>query len=288
MKDFFKKYKIYLIIAAVAAAALTFAFFMGGKGSGDNSAPDVKIESASVFTQPLNTDAQNTTSAATQLASSLAFESTEADTKADSDTQPSFTQPATSSKEIKPAANTTEPRENATEKQTEAGNEKKDKYKTEPVPKDKPAPVEPQEQTTASQKTTITLSISCKTILSNMDKLRRGKADLVPSDGWILAPEEVEINEGESAFDVLLRICQDKKIHMEYSWTPVYNSVYLEGIGNIYELDCGSTSGWEYKVNDWFPNYGCSRYVLNSSDVLCFEYTCNLGEDIGNRYFGEE
>ena len=25
---------------------------------------------------------------------------------------------------------------------------------------------------------------------------------------------------------------------------------------------CGNGSGWMYQVNDWFPNYGCSRYQL--------------------------
>ena len=33
----------------------------------------------------------------------------------------------------------------------------------------------------------------------------------------------------------------------------MYNSYYVEGIGNLYEFDCGSESGWMYKVNGWFP-----------------------------------
>ena len=36
----------------------------------------------------------------------------------------------------------------------------------------------------------------------------------------------------------------------------MYNSVYIEGINNLYEFDCGELSGWMYKVNGWFPNYG--------------------------------
>ena len=38
---------------------------------------------------------------------------------------------------------------------------------------------------------------------------------------------------------------------------------------------------WMYKVNDWFPNYGCSRYQLQDGDVICWEYTCDLGVDVG-------
>ena len=46
-------------------------------------------------------------------------------------------------------------------------------------------------------------------------------------------------------------------------------------------MDCGGSSGWMYSVNGWFPNYGCSQYVLQPGDVLCLLYTCDLGKDIG-------
>jgi hypothetical protein len=39
-----------------------------------------------------------------------------------------------------------------------------------------------------------------------------------------------------------------------------------------------------YKVNGWFPNYGCSRYGLKDGDVICWVYTCDLGKDIGGGY----
>ena len=55
----------------------------------------------------------------------------------------------------------------------------------------------------------------------------------------------------------------------------MYNSYYVEGIGNLYEFDCGSESGWMYKVNGWFPNYGCSSYTLSDGDVIVWCYTCN-------------
>ena len=49
---------------------------------------------------------------------------------------------------------------------------------------------------------------------------------------------------------------------MEASWTPMYNSAYVEGINNLYEFDVSQGSGWMYRVNGWFPNYGCSRHAL--------------------------
>jgi hypothetical protein len=118
-----------------------------------------------------------------------------------------------------------------------------------------------------------------------MDDLDPDKVELVPEDGWILKPTKVVFYEGESVYDVLARVCKDNKIHMESSWTPVFNSRYVEGINNIYEIDCGSQSGWMYSVNDWFPNYGCSRYELKQGDVVEWKYTCKgLGADIGGGY----
>ena len=80
---------------------------------------------------------------------------------------------------------------------------------------------------------------------------------------------------------MLLRETRKRKIHMEYSFTPVYNSSYIEGIANLYEFDCGELSGWMYCVNDWYPNYGVSRYQVKAGDEIVFNYTCDLGRDLG-------
>ena len=129
-----------------------------------------------------------------------------------------------------------------------------------------------------------TVSISCASILDHMDLCDKEKVELVPEDGWLLQPVAVTFRQGQSVFDVLQQVCRDNKIHMEFSMTPIYNSAYIEGIGNLYEFDCGEVSGWMYKVNDWFPNYGCSRYQLQNGDVVEWEYTCELGKDIGGGY----
>lgn len=157
----------------------------------------------------------------------------------------------------------------------------KDKYLTDPVPDGKPIPVEPQVSKITDVEGTCTLSIRCDTILDNMDWLNPDKVELVPEDGVILATKTVKFYEGESVFNVLLREVQAAKIHMEFSNTPIYNSVYIEGINNLYEFDCGELSGWMYKVNDWFPNYGCSRYQVKEGDKIEWVYTCELGVDVG-------
>ena len=160
----------------------------------------------------------------------------------------------------------------------------KDKYVTEQVPEGKPIPTEPQDVTIGEKEFTCTISISCLTILSNLSLCDPSKAALVPSDGWILRPTVVTFYEGESVFNVLQRVCKQHNIHMEFENAPVYNSAYIEGINNIYEFDVGELSGWMYKVNDWFPNYGASRYELENGDVIRWVYTCDLGADVGGGY----
>ena len=160
----------------------------------------------------------------------------------------------------------------------------KDKYLTDPVPEGRPAPVEPEDAEVSDAEYTCTLSISCATILDNMDLCKEEKRELVPEDGWILKPMTVTFYEGESVFNILQRTCKQQKIHMEFENTPVYNSAYVEGIHNLYEFDVGNLSGWMYKVNDWFPNYGCSRYALKDGDIVEWVYTCDLGYDVGGGY----
>lgn len=134
---------------------------------------------------------------------------------------------------------------------------------------------------TTTKGSTCTISISCSTILNNMDKCDPAISGIVPSSGTILSTTTVEFTEGETVYDVLQRVCQSNGIQMEASWSPTYNSAYIEGIANIYEFDVGSGSGWMYKVNGWFPNYGCSSYPLKGGESICWMYTCSLGSDIG-------
>ena len=127
-----------------------------------------------------------------------------------------------------------------------------------------------------------TIAIYCDTILDNWDNLDPAKGSYVPEDGVILAPITVEFTEGETVFDVLSRVCEIYDIQIEYSWTPLYDSYYIEGINHLYEFDCGFQSGWMYKVNEWFPNYGCSAYSLTGGESIVWSYTCNgYGEDVG-------
>ncbi len=160
-----------------------------------------------------------------------------------------------------------------------------DKYDTQPVPEGQQKPVEPGSvEINKNKEYTCYLSVSCSTILDNMENLTEGKESLVPKDGVIYSEREVTFYEGESVFDVLQREMKNNRIHMESSFTPKYNSAYVEGINNLYEFDCGRWSGWMYEVNGWYPNYGCSRYVVQPGDVIKWNYTCDLGRDLGQTW----
>ena len=191
-------------------------------------------------------------------------------------------EPTSSAIETEPE---TEPADTVpSEPPTEAAPEK-DKYLTDPVPEGKPNPVEPEDQeVNKGTSYTCTFSIECSTILNNLDMLDPDKLAILPSGGVILQKTTVTFYEGESVFDVLQRLCKEKGIHMEAEWTPIYNSAYVEGIHNLYEFDCGALSGWMYKVNGWYPNYGSSRYQLKDGDVVEWRYTCDLGNDVGGAY----
>ena len=128
---------------------------------------------------------------------------------------------------------------------------------------------------------TVTISINCSTVLDNMDKLDPTKEEFVPEDGWILEPTEVAIEAGDSVYDVLLEVCQDNKISMEHNTTPGYQSEYIEGIGQLYEFDCGELSGWHFAVDGETQNYGSDKITLEGGEVIEWLYTCDLGRDIG-------
>ena len=138
--------------------------------------------------------------------------------------------------------------------------------------------------TNGDGKLTCTLEVRCDTLLKNLDQMTKEKATLVPESGTLLAVTEVEFTGGSSVFDVFRQVMRQEKIHFEYVDASAYDSVYIEGIGNLYEFDCGPQSGWMYSVNGVYPGLGCSSYTLADGDVIVFNYTCDLGADLGADY----
>lgn len=277
--DYIKKYK-FAIIAVICTAAILVGAFFAGEGLKEDSPAITSTASSDTVSEKSENSALQT-EAQTNEKTENNNESVDS-TKTDKSTVPQTTQTQdkTGQKDVS-AQNENAQVGTASPQISKPAQGSKDNYYTDEIPEGKPEPVEPQEQETQDTRLKCTFSISCKTVLDNMDNLDSSKRDIIPDDGWILKPVTVTFNEGESVFDVLSRVCREQKIHLEFSFTPMYNSAYIEGINNLYEFDCGSLSGWVYEVNDWFPNYGCSRYALQNGDVIEFHYTCNLGQDVG-------
>lgn len=126
---------------------------------------------------------------------------------------------------------------------------------------------------------TCLLEIECRTILSNMDKLSKDKKECVPNDG-VLFSAETGFDKGESVYDILKRVCDENGIQLETSYSPAFGTRYIEGIGNLYEFDCGTASGWMYTVNGEYMNYGCSSCIVSDGDKIAIRYTCNMGNDL--------
>ena len=130
---------------------------------------------------------------------------------------------------------------------------------------------------------TVTLEIRCDTLSNDMTKLENESIrDYIPEDGVILEKTTYKGTTNNTVFDALNTLCRNNDIQLEFNYTPLYESNYIEGINYLYEFDGGPQSGWMYKVNEWFPNYGCSSYYLKDGDTIVWCYTCEgLGADVG-------
>ncbi|MBR5230251.1 MAG: DUF4430 domain-containing protein [Firmicutes bacterium] len=137
-----------------------------------------------------------------------------------------------------------------------------------------------------AQPVTVTLEIRCDTLSGDMSKLETpGLEDYIPEDGVILQPTLYKGTTDNTVFDALNTLCRNNDIHLDFTYTPVFQANYIRGIGYLYEFDGGPASGWQYRVNGWFPNYGCSSYYLKDGDHIVWAYTCEgYGADIGNSF----
>lgn len=127
---------------------------------------------------------------------------------------------------------------------------------------------------------TVYISIDCNTLtgdgLSNL--VDENLAKYVPSDGRILGRTAYKCKAGTSVYEILRNVCRNHGIQMEASYTPLYSGYYVEGINYLYEFHGGTYSGWLYKVNGVFPNYGCSGYFVEEGDEIVWSYTCAEGD----------
>jgi hypothetical protein len=320
MKSIWKKHQWKIITALLVACVLVLAFWYGGNAPGlsgwdvsvpspsafdtavlantadiapvqksDTSTPDIPSGATAAPFSSSPVEQTPSASPATAQPSPSPSPETSAAPGADSDRPLSASEKLALAKQIAGGASSAGVQKGDTGYSESQGMQinpetGKDQYLTDPVPEGKPIPVEPENAVVTDEVHTCTLSVRCDTILDNISWLDPDKVELVPEDGVIFPSTTVTFYQGESVFNVLQREMKKAGIHMEFQNTPMYNSAYIEAINNLYEFDCGELSGWLYKVNSWFPNYGCSRYQLHEGDVIEWVYTCNLGIDVGGYY----
>lgn len=265
------KKRLYAVIAAVVLlGVLAAAFFLG-----DARQPEGEEITLSVHTAQTPTSAQTEPAASSEAKTPTAPSTTELpqtptssmSASAPEESQTSV-QPTAEAPTATEAPSTTAP---ATEHPTtEAATEPSS---TAPLTTTEPPTTEPPTPQ-------CTISVSCVTVLSHMDDLKAGKEAIIPANGWMLGAVNVELQEGDTVFDILQRVTREYGIALEFSISPLYNTAYIEGIGNLYERDCGTGSGWLYAVNGSIPSVGCSDYTVSDGDSIAWLYTCEMGADL--------
>lgn len=116
------------------------------------------------------------------------------------------------------------------------------------------------------------LTVDYCDIFEDISSLKKEKQEKLKEGGIVLSLNEAEFSDGESVFDVLKRELDKAGIALKYSKMPIGNNVYIEGIDNICEFDCGKSSGWLYTVNGEHPMLSSSQYELKTGDKIHFIY----------------
>lgn len=96
------------------------------------------------------------------------------------------------------------------------------------------------------------------------------------SSAYFISPQKVVVKDGQTVMDVLSDYCRDNGIQV-----GIRGGTYVAGINNLYEFDKGAQSGWLYRVNGVFPNYGAAQYTLQVGDTIEWMYTEDMGKDVG-------
>ncbi|ONI47219.1 hypothetical protein AN643_04800 [Candidatus Epulonipiscioides saccharophilum] len=130
----------------------------------------------------------------------------------------------------------------------------------------------------------VTFNIDCNVLLEdeNIKKIGFWKRFGLPKKADIYSSNNIDIEEGETVFDLLVRICEENEIELDYSKSLFTRVAHVESIAEIDQSFAGKQSGWIYKVNGEYPNYSPSEYELKNGDVVEWVYTCDYGRDLNN------
>ena len=121
------------------------------------------------------------------------------------------------------------------------------------------------------------LVVDCRAAVDNWDMLDEELKDekYVPASGYILEPAKLQLQEGDTAYDLLVRTARYYEMPLDALGADEnpFGGVYIKGINHLYEGSCGDMSGWMFTVNGEFPEVGCDSYEVKDGDIICFEYS---------------
>ena len=106
------------------------------------------------------------------------------------------------------------------------------------------------------------ITITCSKAVGHKDL--NTSAD-IPENG-IFLDKDIAVKSGSSVYDALITALKDNNINY------TENSGYITGINNLNEKECGKYSGWKFRVNNVYPNVGCSGYTLSDGDNILWGY----------------
>ena len=112
--------------------------------------------------------------------------------------------------------------------------------------------------------------------------------------GTIISSKRVPFTEGDTVADVTLRLLDAMDFTYQHTGTTK-SGFYLASIGDFTlkgisydsfgEFDAGVGSGWMITLNKTFIEYGASEFEVKNGDVIKWQYTCQLGADIGDPFY---
>ncbi|ONI40346.1 hypothetical protein AN639_04855 [Candidatus Epulonipiscium fishelsonii] len=129
-----------------------------------------------------------------------------------------------------------------------------------------PAMSAPDLQTTVAsskEQSTVMVSVSAKTI----------------NKGELLTPTAVQIDDDSTAWSVLKKVLDEKKIKYEVQQSK--NDFYVVSIDGIATESDDKNSGWMYSVNGVYGQVCANQCKVKKGDKVEWNYTTNLGKDLG-------
>ena len=114
--------------------------------------------------------------------------------------------------------------------------------------------------------------------------------------GTIISTKRVPFANGDTVADVTIRLLDALGYNYQYTGTTK-DGFYLSSIGGftlrgieydaLGEFDAGSGSGWMITLNKTFIEYGASEFEVKNNDTIKWQYTCQLGADIGDPFYSD-